>query len=620
MRRPSTRKPGSKTLSSARVDHGLVAGALLLFFFLYVWLRIPPAVEYQHSGPVFLLTRSFLSSFLNYAGGPLGYVAAFISQGNYYNWLGALVYTLLAGLLFLGGRVWLGYRSSFGRLTVPCILLSLLLLLREQFDGTALPVCHGLCAAVGGAVVHSGLRRVRNRLFSCWAIAILLFYLAGLWVSLLFLILVAIFESSQTNLKFLSLLLAPPVLAGGLWWLKSFADVVPILHLDPGCKGVLSWLALSALYLVLPVAGVLSALRGSPVEVEASEPVRGGARAANRGTGDAAPIATAVLAAAGFITACLVVWFGMAEPRRRLAEIDYCAACGNYEGVLHAAASLRRDQLDVASEVRLHRALYHTRRLGEEAFSYRNQSGWEVLPGLVGGLDSCRAQSRTMLELGLVSEAEHLAHEALETEGERPELLCLLAEVNLLKQRPQAAQVFLSVLNQVPFQQAQARSWLRNLKNDPQCLTNLELAAVRPLLLTNDLAHQSFPPEGLLVQLLRCNPTNRMAFEYLMAHYLMKLEVDKVVDRLWQLEAFKYQGIPRHYEEALLLYEQARGTHLELAGRKVRPETVERFRRFTDAMNQRQFTSPEGRRAMVEIFGDTYWYYYFARRNETRRS
>ena len=251
------------------------------------------------------------------------------------------------------------------------------------------------------------------------------------------------------------------------------------------------------------------------------------------------------------------------------------------------AGNLTRDQMDVASEVRLHRALYHTRRLGEEAFSYTNQIGWEVLPALGGGLDSCRPQSRTMLELGLVSEAEHLAHEALESEGERPELLRLLAEVNLLKERPRAAQVFLRVLNQVPFQQSEARLWLSNLEGDPQCLANVELAAVRPLLLTNDLAHQAFPAEGLLVQLLRCNPTNRMAFEYLMAHYLMKLELDKVVDRLWQLEAFKYQGIPRHYEEALLLYEQARGSHLELAGRKVRPETMERFRRFTDAMSQR---------------------------------
>src|SRR4051812_45564640 len=118
MRRPSIRKPGSKTLSSARLNHGLIGGALLLFFFLYVWLRIEPAVEYQHSGPVFLLTSSFLSSFLKYPGGALGYAAVLLSQCDYYSWLGALVYTLLAGLLFLSARHWLGRLSSFGPLTI----------------------------------------------------------------------------------------------------------------------------------------------------------------------------------------------------------------------------------------------------------------------------------------------------------------------------------------------------------------------------------------------------------------------------------------------------------------------------------------------------------------------
>ena len=137
---------------------------------------------------------------------------------------------------------------------------------------------------------------------------------------------------------------------------------------------------------------------------------------------------------------------------------------------------------------------------------------------------------------------------------------------------------------------------------------------------TNDLAHEGLPAEGLLVQLLRCNPTNQMAFEYLMAEYLMNSEVNNVVDRLWQLDSFKYAGIPRHYEEAVLLYQKTSRTPVELHGRSIRPETIERFRQFTEAMNQRVLDTDGGRRALARDFGDTFWYYYFARRSGAKPS
>ena len=50
------------------------------------------------------------------------------------------------------------------------------------------------------------------------------------------------------------------------------------------------------------------------------------------------------------------------------------------------------------------------------------------------------------LELGLVNEAEHQAHEALEVLGPLPVVLRRLAEINCLKGRPEVARVFLNAL------------------------------------------------------------------------------------------------------------------------------------------------------------------------------
>ncbi len=619
MRRPTNSKPVSGASSSSWFGISPAVGGLLFLFFLYAWLRIEPAIEYQHSGPVFLLRRAFLLPFLQYPGGLLDYAAALLSQFNYYSWLGALTYTLLAGLLFIAARAVLLQGPGRGASGVALAFPFLLLVVREQYDGSAVAVTLGLLLATASAGLYGALIPKPWRGLVGWVLLPAVFYSAGIWPGCLLAFLLATLEASRSGLKFVGLLLVIPIMAVVLWCLWFYEASSSPLHL-PWIKDPVVWGTVCALYLLLPLAWLISLLQHPDATLPGLAP-RPTDQKNPRPTGRAGlGIPRWVSQAAVLVVGWGVVWAGLALPRKRAAELDYYSSCREYERVLATAAVMARNEMNVASETRLHSALYHTGRLAEELFSYRSQRTWDLLPGLGGGLDSCRAQSRTFFELGLVSEAEHLAHEALENEGERPELLQLLAEVNTLKQRPQAARVFLHVLRQVPFHGGVARTCLRDLDANPQTISGCELDAVRPLMLTNDLAHQTFAAEGFLVQLLRRNPTNRMAFEYLMAQHLVNLEVNQVVDRLWQLDQFGFAGIPRHYAEALLLYEQSRGTHVELRGRKIRAETLERFRRFTEAMNQRQFTTESGRQALAREFGDTYWYYYFARRSETRQS
>jgi len=630
---------------------GLVAvvSFFLLSFFFYVWFRIEPAVEYQHSSPVFLLTGPFLTQFLEYPGGLLDYAAAGLSQRNSYNWLGALVFTALGGLLWLGARKVMaqvaGADSRAASLGIPLLLL----LLRERYDCPVLAMGTGLLAAIALALGYFQLfgippatpstpkppakeeardgspasrcapSRAGLRLGICWIGSSLLFYIAGAWACEAFLVLIGLFEGVHRHRKWLGLACALPVPVAA-WWLIRLRDVDPVRLLNPWCKGTEGWVLGGALYLFLPLVCAVSVLARRTENRPAGERRPGDRKRSPQRRGPEAKPTGRAVAGGLLVLGCGLVWLGFAVQRKRIAEMDYYSSRGNYERVLAVAPDITREQMDFSSEARLHLALYHMGRLGQDLFSYRNQSGWDLLPGLAGGLESCRAQSETMLELGLVSEAEHLAHEALENEGERPGILRALARVNVLKGRPQAARVFLNVLAQMPFQGRWARTWLRTLERNPPMTGNAELDAIRPLMPTNDLVHQGLPAEGLLVQLLRCNPTNQMAFEYLMGEYLMNREIKKLVDRLSQLDHFKYAGIPRHYEEALLLYQITSRTPVDLRGRSIRSETIERFRRFSDAMNQRVLDTDEGRRAMARDFGDTYWYYYFARQSAAKTS
>ena len=75
------------------------------------------------------------------------------------------------------------------------------------------------------------------------------------------------------------------------------------------------------------------------------------------------------------------------------------------------------------------------------------------------------------------------------------------------------------------------------------------------------------------------------------------------------MDGFNYAGIPRHCEEAVLLFQQLNGGAVDLRGRQIRPETRQRFELFSEAVKRQE--TPEGRQRLVRDFGNTYWCYYF---------
>ena len=58
------------------------------------------------------------------------------------------------------------------------------------------------------------------------------------------------------------------------------------------------------------------------------------------------------------------------------------------------------------------------------------------------------------------------------------------------------------------------------------------------------------------------------------------------------------------------MYQGRKGVQVDLHGRQIRPETLQRFQQFCQAMATRLFGTTEGDRKLARDFGDTYWYYY----------
>jgi len=115
--------------------------------------------------------------------------------------------------------------------------------------------------------------------------------------------------------------------------------------------------------------------------------------------------------------------------------------------------------------------------------------------------------------------------------------------------------------------------------------------------------------ETLLKGLLERDPRNRMALEYLMAHYLLTRQAGKVFANRHRLDGRDGARYPRHIEEALACHLATAGRNeLDLNAQSIRPETWQRFVEFVDAERQSAGDPSAAFAALYPDFHDTYFF------------
>jgi len=215
----------------------------------------------------------------------------------------------------------------------------------------------------------------------------------------------------------------------------------------------------------------------------------------------------------------------------------------------------------------------------------------------------------TYLDLGQINKAEYSLLMCIEANGQRPLLLKRLAFVNMVKGNIGAASVYLGALKKTLFDADWAKDRLEKIERDPNLSTDEEIQQLRSMIPTID---RDFQPtnDNILLDLLDKNRHNRMAFEYLEAFYLLTNQHDKFVENLVRLNDFDYTGIPRVYEEAILLYSYTKKTKVEIPGREISAESRERFNNFLKVLFGKY--GGDKKAAFYELagtYGDSYFFY-----------
>ena len=624
-----TRAGSSRFPNLSSQDLGGLIRSFVFFilFYLYLWLDVDLRLIYSGGGvitnfPVFFKGWAFFQKFISYPGGPVEYTAAFLSQFLHIGWAGALVVTLQAWLICVCTGYFLkaiNYpRLRWVRFVPPILLLIIYSQYAYHFVTTMALLAALIFVCLYLKMVTKGPRLGWFHLAVFFVLSVILYYVAG-GAYLLFAVLCATYELLfigrwQMGLLYLLSAAVIPyakgVLIFGVSIIDAFSDLLPfswkIISYESRKRMVV---IIYILYLLLPLTTLAGGLwRKFRISTPASQKQEQDSKTQIRVNSwlKKPKLRYAVESLLLFGIAFAAVFFSHDNKRKTELEVDYYARHRMWPQVL-VAARRHPDSFPIIHAV--NRALYHTGRLGYEMFSHLQHPDALFLTA-EGYKFTYWKKFDFYSDIGLMNLAENALVESMEIYGEHPVILKRLALVNMVKGNIGAARIYLGALSKTLFCADWANDYLARLQSDPNLSTDDRIQHLRSLMLEKDYGFFSFEIEDILLDLLEKNSRNRMAFEYLMAWYMLNKRLDKFIQNTERLDDFDYREIPRAYEEAMLVYVHSMRKAVDLRGRRLNPISRQRFEGFNQVLNRYGGNKDAAFDELAKNYRNTYFFYY----------
>ncbi len=611
--------------SRQRLHAAACPALFFVLFFLLVCLWIDPKLIYHGHGQYLSYQiyvpgmRTFVDS-PPFPGKPMAFLSAILAHHYYYSWAGALIITLTAWLLSVGTDKFITpmYGGRYWPLRfVPAVILLM------QYGRYYHYLADSLSLSLGLLFLYLSIRVPLHRTVLRLAVFLVfsgVMYTIAVQAYLVFVILWAIFEffnRRNWRIGLLCLLSAAfvPLIANMLFFNMDLFDAYRrILPLDPiaGRSGVI--LKFGLLFF-LPIAGLWCAI--CPVFTPKRKPGRTRTFLQYyRQSKHRWPLETLAL----FIVTAGALFLTYDRFAKIHLRINYFARNKMWHKLLREAQNLPRKDYSVFVCHDVNRALYHTAHLAHDMFSYPQHPS-----GLLSATERY-PELDTLYELGHINRAEDIAYGALALAHYYPTGLQKLALINILKGQTDAARTFLCALSKDFLYKDWAERYMERLETDPLMSADEHIQNMRSVMLVQDNLRQAVTAtDDLYLILLEKNKLNRMAFEYLMAWYLLNGRLEDFIQNLNRLDDFGYTDIPRHYAEAVLLYTGITGRIVDLDGRKINVQTVSRFADFMQRTQSYKYHLQNAFKGApndsgdfdnlsdsynLRDFQDTYYYYY----------
>lgn len=568
---------------------------------------------------------AFADAPLSRPGALLWAVTGLLSQCFYHSWSGTLVITLTAlGLSELARRHFKA--AGFGNLPVlTCLPVIILVLMYSRYRHPLLGVlslCLGLLHAWAYLLVYRRYPKLGGPLLC--VTTVVTFWLGGSVALIVFLALTLIHLLHRRG-QGLALVLGLPLALGIIWLLLQYVALIsvaeawtltsPLSEAVTGGKQPYTKGLTLALYSVVPMClGLLILVRSIWHRI-----IRKRSRKAKKKNRSQAANAKGLLASTRaalpltlpFVFLSLALFYSHDPLSKPYVQIHHYSHFQQWDKVLDTVGHLPKGQTHVYVYHAIVRALFHTDRLPFDLLKYP-----QAQPGLflthessVSNLTQLKLHD-LFLELGQVNMAEKQVSELLAADVDCGSVYERLAWIHIIKGQYETARIFANALHRDPLYRKTARALIHIQDHG---LTEDQVKRVENIR-TCIPQHTEAVPESMgqvLMQLLRHNPNNKMAFEYLMTLYCLTRQVDRVAAWLPQAARFNYPSPPVLYQEAAAVHLVAQNKGLDRESIPIAPETLKRYSRFT----QLRAAFQKGRqkallRGLIDEFGSSYFFYH----------
>jgi hypothetical protein len=636
------RSPAGRSGLRRKIVETLPGLLFFAFFYFYLWLYVDLRLIAHVAGmitnfPAFFTGWAFFHEFLAYPGGIVHYLAAFLSQFFHVGWAGAAVATLQAWITcactgYLLRRF--GLPAVRWLRLVPAFFLLVTYTQYTYHFVTAVALTVALLftclyLVLTGSGAQAGERKATASVASStFVVLALLLYIIDGGAYFVFAALCAIYELLYRR-KVYALAYPPAALilpyVVGVWAfsvrpLNAYGNLLPFpwetFALQGADMGIVPIYLYYAFVPSLALLGVVwQMLCRARVSVSPPQPVKKKTQAPKPGTHTARPrlpvLRWTLEATVPILLALGIMPLARDNVRRALFETDFYASQKMWPRVLQATRGHRISSLDEPDELRLacvvDRALYHTGRLGYHLFTWPQSIKALLLTDQTHICDFWR-KIDLYLELGHMDLAENALNECIEYFGEQPFILTRLATINLVKGRVESAQVYLRALRRHLLCRRWAESYLQRLAEDPELRADADIQRMRRLMVREDRV-AAISPMNRLLDPLKANPGNKMAFEYLMALCMLARDLDGVAQSFSFIDGLGYKEIPRLYQEALLLHVVRTRKAFDLRGFQNSPDLQTRFASFNSIIQSHG--GPEAARAeLARRYGNSYFFYH----------
>jgi hypothetical protein len=583
----------------------LIKSIYFAFYFFSLLLVINPEQSYYIQQPIFLFDHTFLFDHLKYPGGLIEYISLFLSQLYYYKLIGTLVITITAlAVSLFTYKIMKSFKIERFTLLVHFIPVTALFYL-HSFSSTILtPSLVLLCALISFFYYLKIYEKpLFVRLTGYLVLSTILYYFTGGGGLLLFQALCLFNEfirfdkkrSLQTIIIILFTGLIPYLAARFFFYITLEQSYFHLLVRE---RHYLPKTVLYILYIYYPLLILFSTFLSRKKSTKVIQ---------------IKAVVTSFIVQVVIIGILMYLSFiySLRSEEQFSSKIQFLAFKGKWGTILDLPKV--RHSNDRLVNFNVNRALYFTGRLPYDLFKYQNFWGSHAL--FLGGYtfgSVTMDNSELYFDLGHIRAARQWAYEAQTIYNNSPRVLKMLAITNVIEGDYKTANTILNILAKSLIHKKWAQYYLNGIKDTTIFQSNSLIQKKRSLMPSDVYFLDGRKVEVDLLALLKKNPQNKMAFEFLMAYLMLSNKTEKITltDEILYLKQLGYKDIPQTYQEALILnITQKTLVNYDLRGYGIDEMVVNGYSDYTQILGRYNGDLVAARKESYYQYGFSYWYY-----------